>query len=105
MKNPLELLKEIEAWLCFNKTPTPEQIKTLKTDIEKCISDQESISRPVQRVLYGAMEWINGHIVLDDIKYFEDEKSCLDYISKKNKIADLLEVNEYYATVRLEKAI
>lgn len=34
---PIELLKEIEAWLCFNTTPNVENTTALRTSIKECL--------------------------------------------------------------------
>jgi hypothetical protein len=39
----LELLQEIDAWLSFNNSPSKEQIRELRNDIKKHISEQLSI--------------------------------------------------------------
>ena len=36
----LELLQEIDAWLSFNNSPSKEQIRELRNDIKKHISEQ-----------------------------------------------------------------
>lgn len=35
----LELLQEIEAWLCFNKEPTKKQLTDMQNDIKKHIKN------------------------------------------------------------------
>ena len=45
----LELLQEIDAWLCFNNSPSKEQISELRNDIKKHISEQLNILRVVQQ--------------------------------------------------------
>jgi len=39
----LELLQEIDAWLSFNNSPSKEQIRELRNDIKKHISEQLNI--------------------------------------------------------------
>ncbi|MFA5689932.1 MAG: hypothetical protein WC959_12465 [Kiritimatiellales bacterium] len=39
----LELLQEIDAWLSFNNSPSKEQIRELRIDIKKHISEQLNI--------------------------------------------------------------
>ena len=39
----LELLQEIDAWLSFNNSPSTEQIRELRIDIKKHISEQLNI--------------------------------------------------------------
>lgn len=41
--NPLELLKEIDAWLSFNTAPSKEQIASMRQSIQKCIAEQNKM--------------------------------------------------------------
>ena len=45
----LELLQEIDAWLSFNNSPSKEQIRELRNDIKKHISEQLNILHVVQQ--------------------------------------------------------
>ena len=45
----LELLQEIDAWLSFNNSPSKEQIRELRNDIKKHISEQLNILHVVGR--------------------------------------------------------
>ena len=42
MKEVIKLLKEIEAWLCFNGHPTSEQISDFRMDLKLKIEKLES---------------------------------------------------------------
>lgn len=42
---PIELLKEIEAWLCFNNTPNAENTTALRESIKQCLEKHEP--RPI----------------------------------------------------------
>jgi hypothetical protein len=36
----IELLQQIEAWLCFNQEPSKEELMKMKADIKQHISEQ-----------------------------------------------------------------
>jgi hypothetical protein len=43
MKTPIEFLQEIQAWLCFNNSPSKEQIGQLKSDLDKQLKEYSQL--------------------------------------------------------------
>lgn len=41
--NPVELLKEIDAWLAVNVHPSKKELASLRQSIQKCIGEQNKM--------------------------------------------------------------
>ena len=56
-------------------------------------------------LLYGVVQWINSHPILDGIKYFTTKDAALKYAQKLSEEADPFGITVSYTIIRLEKSI
>ena len=62
--------------------------------------------QPLNDLLYGVVEWINGNPVLDGMPYFDDKDAALKYTSERADMGEMgLPMKVEYTIIRLKKAI
>lgn len=66
----------------------------------------EVASQPLNDLLYGVVEWIDGNPVLDGMPYFDDKDTALKYATEQAGMGGMiLPMKVEYTIIRLKKAI